>query len=314
MTSNIILHRNLGSPYAERARLLLDYAGLDWNSCFTTKNYPRPTLEILSGGYSRRIPVLQIGADIYCDAYGIMTEIASRSGMQELHPQTLDGKTQELYQFIETIGNNAILSSFTIFDFLKGYFKNLPLKDAIAFFSDRKKLLKTDPSLKKLRDRKASLPVAQSYLHKLNECLSAASYLSRNSSPSAPDFAAFTMIWYQNMLTNSKVIQPYKNLISWFEFMSSHLKSADQKVDEITALTIAKEHTPQSVPDEMTSSPNLGKKFDIIPSDIFGRALNIPLSGTLVGENKSTYILKRDTPEIGTVHVHIPKKCTGACG
>ncbi|UJR18377.1 hypothetical protein I4U23_005281 [Adineta vaga] len=39
---------------------------LNWRSVTIDRVPPRPHLEILAGGY-RRIPVLQVGADIYCD-------------------------------------------------------------------------------------------------------------------------------------------------------------------------------------------------------------------------------------------------------
>src|SRR6187431_2355817 len=62
----IILHHYDTSPFSEKVRLMLGIKGLKWRSVIQPVIMPKPDLIPLTGGY-RRIPVLQIGADIYCD-------------------------------------------------------------------------------------------------------------------------------------------------------------------------------------------------------------------------------------------------------
>jgi len=64
--SELILHHYPQSPFAEKARLLLGFKGLSWRSVLISPVMPKPDLIALTGGY-RKTPVLQIGADIYCD-------------------------------------------------------------------------------------------------------------------------------------------------------------------------------------------------------------------------------------------------------
>ena len=64
--AELILHNYDFSNYAEKARLALGYKGLSWRSVTIPPVAPKPELTPLTGGY-RRTPVLQIGADIYCD-------------------------------------------------------------------------------------------------------------------------------------------------------------------------------------------------------------------------------------------------------
>jgi hypothetical protein len=64
--SELILHHYPTSPFAEKARLLLGFKGLSWRSVHISPVMPKPDLTALTGGY-RKTPVLQIGADIYCD-------------------------------------------------------------------------------------------------------------------------------------------------------------------------------------------------------------------------------------------------------
>ena len=77
--TDIILHHYETSPYSEKVRLGLGLKGLTWASVEIPVIMPKPDLTALTGGY-RKTPVLQIGADIYCDSQLIMREL------ERLHP------------------------------------------------------------------------------------------------------------------------------------------------------------------------------------------------------------------------------------
>ena len=77
--TDIILHHYETSPYSEKVRLGLGLKGLAWGSVEIPAIMPKPDLTALTGGY-RKTPVLQIGADIYCDSQLIMREL------ERLHP------------------------------------------------------------------------------------------------------------------------------------------------------------------------------------------------------------------------------------
>src|ERR1700712_1833838 len=74
---DLILHHYDVSPFSEKVRILLGIKGLAWRSVIQPIIMPKPELLPLTGGY-RRIPVLQIGADVYCDSQVIMAEIERR--------------------------------------------------------------------------------------------------------------------------------------------------------------------------------------------------------------------------------------------
>ena len=80
-TPALILHHYASSPFAEKARLALGLKGLAWGSVEVAAQPPRPLLDALTGGY-RRIPVLQVGADIYCDTNIILP------AMERLNPES----------------------------------------------------------------------------------------------------------------------------------------------------------------------------------------------------------------------------------
>ena len=65
--SDIVLHHFPASPYAEKIRAILGFKKLMWKSVTIPAVMPKPDVVALTGGY-RRTPVLQIGADVYCDS------------------------------------------------------------------------------------------------------------------------------------------------------------------------------------------------------------------------------------------------------
>lgn len=73
----LILHHHDPSPFAEKIRLAFGIKGLRWASVRVPMIMPKPDLLALTGGY-RGTPVLQIGADIYCDTRLIVEEIERR--------------------------------------------------------------------------------------------------------------------------------------------------------------------------------------------------------------------------------------------
>lgn len=56
---------------------MLGIKGIEWYACDEPVIMPKPELVALTGGY-RKIPVMQIGADIFCDTQIIIRELERR--------------------------------------------------------------------------------------------------------------------------------------------------------------------------------------------------------------------------------------------
>lgn len=82
---NLILHKYDFSNYAEKSWLALGYKGLAWRSVTIPPVAPKPEPTPLTGGY-RRTPVLQIGADLYCDTECILRELERRQPDPTFYP------------------------------------------------------------------------------------------------------------------------------------------------------------------------------------------------------------------------------------
>ncbi|MEM8827311.1 MAG: glutathione S-transferase family protein, partial [Pseudomonadota bacterium] len=87
-TPQIVLHGYGPSPFAEVARLALGLKGLAWKNVEVPNVSPKPELSALTGGYER-VPVMQIGADIYCDTAAIVDALEAHQPAPSLYPAPL---------------------------------------------------------------------------------------------------------------------------------------------------------------------------------------------------------------------------------
>ncbi len=86
--TKIVLHHYPTSPYGELARLALGLKELAWKSVIIPMMMPKPDLVELTGGYGRT-PVLQIGADIYCDTAAILDALERHAPTPSFYPAPL---------------------------------------------------------------------------------------------------------------------------------------------------------------------------------------------------------------------------------
>ena len=85
MAHEIILHNYPNSPFSEKIRVAFGIKKLAWRSAIQPTIMPKPDLTALTGGY-RKIPVMQIGADIFCDTQLILRELDRRFPSPSLTP------------------------------------------------------------------------------------------------------------------------------------------------------------------------------------------------------------------------------------
>lgn len=77
MADDLILHQYEISPFSEKVRVAFGIKGLSWRACDQPVINPKPEMARLTLGY-RRIPVLQIGADLWFDSLYIIEELERR--------------------------------------------------------------------------------------------------------------------------------------------------------------------------------------------------------------------------------------------
>ena len=98
----LILHHYPTSPFAEKARLMLGFKQLSWRSVMIPPVMPKPDLTALTGGY-RRTPVLQVGADIYCDTALIARRLEAEKATPALFPEGQEFTAATLAQWADSV-------------------------------------------------------------------------------------------------------------------------------------------------------------------------------------------------------------------
>src|SRR5438477_6169919 len=86
LSQAIVLHQYDVSPFSEKVRVALGIKRLAWYAVEQPVIMPKPDLVPLTGGY-RKIPVMQIGADIFCDSQIILRELERRHPTPSLSPK-----------------------------------------------------------------------------------------------------------------------------------------------------------------------------------------------------------------------------------
>ena len=98
--SDLILHHYWPSPFAHKIRMTLGMIGASWTSVEIPRVPPKPLLMPLTAGY-RRTPVLQIGADVYCDTANIARALGESGYADKLLPNAQRGRVMALASWID---------------------------------------------------------------------------------------------------------------------------------------------------------------------------------------------------------------------
>src|SRR5437899_4619029 len=98
--ADMILHHYPNSPFSEKVRVAFGIKQLAWKSVDIPTIMPKPDLMPLTGGY-RKTPVMQIGADIYCDTQLIMQELERRLPAPPFLPKGREGEARAIAMWID---------------------------------------------------------------------------------------------------------------------------------------------------------------------------------------------------------------------
>lgn len=296
---SIILHHYAMSPFSQKTRSMLGYAGLQWQSVITREMPPRPLLETLTGGY-RKIPVAQMGADIFCDTRTIATEIARLAGRPEL---ALENCPEEVQAYVGKVDLKVFFACLTVSGtgaLLRKVRASMSLMDIARFVWDRINI-----------GRKATAPAVppqkakayvRAHLADVEQRLQQ-EFLFGNL-PNHADFSTYHSLWFVHELAESPLLQDFPRTLAWMERMKAFGNGISTPLSAEDALAIAKKATPRPIAPEHRTDPLIGHAVSVAPSD-YGQ---VPTHGTLVGATPSQWILARKVDGLGTLHVHFPRQ------
>ncbi|TVP53297.1 MAG: glutathione S-transferase family protein [Halomonadaceae bacterium] len=295
--SALILHHYPMSPFSEKIRLMLGYSGLSWQSVSVRELPPRPELAEMVGGY-RKIPVAQIGADLFCDTRIIATEIARLSGKPELALENNDEAVQAFVRVVDLEVFLACLVSASGSKMLGKLIKSTSLLEAMRFLKDRINMGR-NARVKALGPKQAKERV-QEHLVSLEQMLKQ-DFLFGDS-PNNADFAAFHSLWFVCDLAEKPVTLAFPKVHQWMDRMRAFGHGNQTPISSDDALDIARENEPRPV--SRTAEKLMDQSVSIAPND-YGRT---PVTGLLVGGDEQRRVINRDTERCGAVHVHLPRQ------
>ena len=297
--SGFFLHHYEPSPYAEKIRAMFGLAGAPWNSVLSPPYPPRPNVDPLAGGY-RRIPIGQIGADIFCDTALIATEVAELCGHPEFAPVIHDSHARALVERAEGDVFFAAITSASPLKLLTKLVLANGLRGTLDFVRDRTAMMKKaslrPPQGKEARD------LFQAFLADLDSHLLAREGLEGEALTYA-DFSVYHPVWLGVSVSGPSILKPYSEVLQWMERMQGlgHGKRREARPEE--AFSAAERHEPRPLPAELLEHDALHKRVTIAPAD-YGKD---GVEGELVAVLADRVVLRREADRFGSLHVHFPR-------
>jgi glutathione S-transferase len=300
--ADLILHHYPNSPFAEKVRLILGHKQLAWNSVFIPMIMPKPDLTALTGGY-RKTPVLQIGADIYCDTALICDVLEHLAPAPTLYPEAHKGVARIVAQWAD----GALFTAAMAYNFqpagVAQVFAGAPAEGVQAFVADRSAMRGGAPRMA-FADAAAAY---KSYLRRLANMLHGQDFLL-GPQPCVADFAAYPPLWFTQTLTPALagIFDATPEVQAWMGRMQAIGHGAPGKCSADAALQIACSSSPAVLPAEAFQDEHgisLGSHV-VVAADTFGQE---PTEGELIAATRTRYTLRRTDERAGTVHVHFPR-------
>ena len=300
--SQLILHHYPTSPFAEKIRLIFGYKNLAWQSVIIPRIMPKPDLTALTGGY-RRTPVMQMGADIYCDTALIADVLEKIAPTPSLYPSQVNGASRIVAQWADS----QVFSAAMAYNFqpagIADVFAGVPEEAIQAFVADRAAMRGGAPRMA----IGEGTSTYKSQLRRLSDMLTERPYLLGDA-PSIADFSAYHPIWFTLERTPSLagILDATPLLKDWMARMKAIGHGVHEKMTSEQALEAANQATPGDVtqmPFVNEHGIDLGSEVTIT-ADNFGPE---PTQGRLVAATKTRLTLRREDKRTGAVHVHFPR-------
>ncbi|MBA4112331.1 MAG: glutathione S-transferase [Verminephrobacter sp.] len=300
--THLILHHYPASPFAEKIRRVLGFKKLAWKSVIIPAVSPKPDVVALTGGY-RKTPILQIGADIYCDTALICNVLEHEQPEPVLFPPHLKGVSRVFAQWADSTLFWAAMAYNLQPRGAAEMFARLPPDAAKAFAEDRREM-----STGMLRLRPADATAAyRSYLRRIAHMVEEHDFLF-GAEPCVADFAAYHPLWFTRVCTPAMadIFEPVPAVLEWMDRIAALGHGRMEKFKAEDAITVAANAEPAPLLDDVFQDEHgiaLGSPVTVA-AESFGQE---PTAGTLVAATRTRYTLRREDPRAGTVHVHFPR-------
>ena len=295
----VILHHFPQSPFSEKIRLIFGLKNIAWTSVEITRIMPRPDLMPMTGGY-RRTPVMQIGADIYCDTQCIARELERRFPVPTLFPEACRGLASATAMWTDKAFFQSTVNL---------VFGTLADKVAQEFIADREELRggKFDiaamtSAIPQMRDQ------YRANVQWIDAQLADGRRFMCGDQVSLCDINAYMNIWYvrSNLSILDKVLAEFPATKDWETRMRAIGHGTSTEISTAAALEIGTRATPTTAEFADPHDPNGRKPGDMVTvmPDDYGK---IGVRGEIMALSSQHIAIRRHDPVAGEIVVHFPR-------
>lgn len=301
----LILHHYPTSPFAEKARLLLGFKQLSWRSVTIPPVMPKPDLMALTGGY-RKTPVLQVGADVYCDTALIARRLEAEKSVPALFPEGREFVASSFALWADSVVFQHAVALVFAPESANVRFGRLPPAMMQALLEDRAKFFLGGSARRvPLEQAKHNWP---GLMAQLEQQLAREEGDFLFGEPSVADFSLAHCLWFlKGTPVTAPLVDGYPAVAAWLNRVLGFGHGAFSELSAEEAIAIAREATPAALPDQAFVEPNglrAGQRVAVAATD-YGVD---PVEGELLFAGLDELILRREDERAGTVHVHFPRQ------
>ncbi|MBC7416305.1 MAG: glutathione S-transferase family protein [Herminiimonas sp.] len=304
--SELIFHHYPNSPFSEKVRLIFGFKQLSWRSVTIPVIMPKPDLVALTGGY-RRTPVLQIGADIYCDTALIADVLERIKPAPTLYPVAQDGLARTIAQWADSsLFWSAIGYAFQPAG-MAAMFGHLPPQALQAFAADRA-ALRGDAARLAVPEATAQL---NEFIRRIDNMLAGGHAFLLGAEATIADFSVYHGLWYVRRVSAvAGIFDAVPRLMHWMDRMAAFGHDQPAAMTGEEALAVACASTPVAGIDAGAHADFLdlhGAAFGDVVTVMPGDYGLDPVEGRLVVSTASEFAIEREDARAGTVVVHFPR-------
>jgi glutathione S-transferase len=298
--NQLVLHHYPNSPFAEKIRLILGFKALHWTSVHIPAVMPKPDVVALTGGY-RKTPILQMGADIYCDTALIADVIEAIAPSPSLYPKGAAAASRTLAQWADSTLFWAAIPYAMQPAGLAYMFSGASPEVIKAFGEDRNAFRANMPWMRGPEARAA----IGLYLERLEEMLGNQAFFL-GADPTIADFSLYHSLWFVFRCGPvAQIFEPFHQIAAWRERMHAFGHGSPDELDGGAAVAIARDATPAASTGIGTDTHGIaeGEKVVIAATDTGVD----PIEGHLYAASRERISISREDPRAGPVVVHFPR-------
>ena len=299
LPTSLILHQYDFSNFAEKARLMMGFKDLAWRAVEIPPIEPKPKLTPLTGGY-RRTPVLQDGADVWCDTKLIARELERRVPQPTFYPPNSSGTADAIAWWAEQqfMRPTALYVSGINADHMPE-----------GLHADRAKLHGLPiPSIEAVRKAAyRNLQLVRPQVKWIADMLADGRPYLLGDLPCIADFATYHVVWFfrGRHIDCREVLNAYPRLIAWRDRMAGIGHGHRTNTDADEALVEARAATPATprASEPQEGDPLPGQRARVRASD----NARDWIEGEVHFIDAEEIALLHENDEVGQMAVHFPR-------